>query len=189
MTRRAKQQRRTEPNESDILVLLPFDPENYGPEVAGILTSSGPRETLRDALLQADARALLPGARDPESALSGLFLYFDFLTEAHDLLHRFRTPDSDYWHAIMHRMEGDAYNAGYWFHRIGSHPLFPVLQREAAHAGYVQQGEWDPFAFIRFCETSERNNDDALAKRVQLIEWQLLFDYCAARVGDRVAAR
>jgi hypothetical protein len=190
--------------------VLPFDPHSFGPEVARILTADGagggtrpmdlyPRacasEAVRDKLLKSDAGALFPGARDPESALSGLFLYFSCLTEAHDLLHHFATLDGAYWHGIMHRMEGDAYNAGYWFRRIGAHPAFPRLQQEAAQLGYAHGGkpgrEWDPFAFIRFCEASQGTSDEDLAKRVQLAEWQVLFEYCAAPVSiaSRVAAR
>jgi len=176
------------------LVLLPFNPDTYGPRVADIfsLDHAGaglrpmdlcPRgctsEAVRELLLKADARSLFPGARDPESALSGLFLYFSCLTEAHELLHRFATVDGFYWHGIMHRMEGDTYNAGYWFRRVGRHPVYPALHREAARLGYAQGGEWDPFAFIEFCEASAQAKDDDLAKRVQLAEWQLLFDYCA----------
>jgi hypothetical protein len=116
-----------------------------------------------------------------------MFLYFGCLTEAHDLLHRFQTHDGAYWHGIMHRMEGDSYNAGYWFRRIGKHAIFPELHREAARLGYVQSGnEWDPFAFIRFFEG--KTNED-LAKRVQSAEWQLLFDYCVVPVTSRVATR
>ena len=133
-------------------------------------------EAVRDKLLKSDAGALFPGARDPESALSGLFLYFSCLTEAHDLLHHFATLDGAYWHGIMHRMEGDAFNACYWFRRIGRHPVFPALQQEAAKLGYAPGREWDPIAFTDFCQHG--NNED-LAKRIQLIEWQLLFDYCA----------
>ena len=136
---------------SDILVLLPFDPDTYGPRVAGIFSLDRPdaglrpmelypracaSETVRELLLKADARELFPGARDPESALSGLFLYFSCLTEAHELVHRFATADGSYWHGIMHRMEGDAYNAGYWFRRVGRHPVFPALHREAGELGY-----------------------------------------------------
>jgi len=188
---------------SDILVLLPFAPDTYGPRVADILAlaHSGPglrpmelfpracaSETVRDSLLKTDARELFPGARDPESALSGLFLYFSCLTEAHDLLHHFATVDGAYWHGIMHRMEGDAYNAEYWFRRVGSHPVFPSLYREASQLGYASGHQWDPFAFIRFCETSTQAGNDELARRVQLAEWQLLFDYCAT-ASSRVATR
>lgn len=180
------------------MVLLPFDPDTYGPRVAGIFAQDGgvpdlrPRgctsETVRELLLKADARDLFPDARDPESALSGLFLYFSCLTEAHELLHRFATVDGFYWHGIMHRMEGDAYNAGYWFRRVGRHPVYPALHREASQLGYAQGREWDPFAFIEFCEASARAGDGELAKRVQLAEWQLLFDYCATPTS-RVATR
>jgi hypothetical protein len=142
-------------------------------------------ETVRATLMDADARALFPGARDPESAMSGLFLYFSCLKEAHDLVHMFDTVDGAYWHGIMHRMEGDAGNAAYWFRHVGAHAVFPALSREAAELGFAKvssPGTWDPFAFIRFCETSVRTKDDDLARRVQLAEWQLLFDYCATPV-------
>jgi hypothetical protein len=155
-------------------------------------------EATRRLLVSADPHELFPGARDPESALSGLFLYFSCLKEAHDLLHLdLGSPDGGYWHAIMHRMEGDAFNADYWFRYIGRHPLFPALAREAAKIGYLPGADWDPFAFVRYCGASAKANDDDLARRVQLVEWQLLFDYCAAPsaaaagriMTSRVAAR
>jgi hypothetical protein len=177
--------------------MLPFDPDSYGPHVAAILTPEGggtrpmelfPRhcssETVRDLLLRADARELFPASRDPDAALSGLFLYFSCLKEAHDLIHRFASPDAAYWHGIMHRMEGDAYNAAYWFHRVPSHAVYPALAHEAAKLGYGSPDNWDPFAFIHFCEASARTGeanakDRELACWVQLAEWQLLFDFCA----------
>jgi len=183
-------------------MLLPFRPENYGPKVAAILALAGesatddgaagarpmdlfPRactsEAAREALMTSDARELFPHARDPESALAGLLLYFSCLNEAHELIHRFETSDGAYWHGIMHRMEGDAYNAGYWFRYVRSHPVFPALASEAAQLGYAPGPTWDPFAFIRFCKAATPGSaEDQLARRVQLAEWQLLFDYCAA---------
>ena len=168
---------------------------SYGAEVSRILELDGggarpmelfPRQCsssqARSRLLAASAQELFPGARDPESALSGLFLYFSCLTEAHDLLHTIPHVEGGYWHGIMHRMEGDAYNAGYWFRRIGRHPVFPAFQSEAAELGYMPGPAWDPFAFTGFCEAAARrpgSEDEALARRVQLAEWQLLFDYCA----------
>lgn len=151
-------------------------------------------ETARELLRKADALELFPGARDPQSALGGLFLYFSCLTEAHELAQSVETPEGSYWHGIMHRMEGDAFNAGYWFRRVGRHSVFPALHREAGLLGYTQGREWDPFSFIRFCEASAQANDDGLAKRVQLAEWQVLFDYCATPATSRpmtsgVAAR
>ncbi len=152
-------------------------------------------ESVREALLKADAQKLFPGARDAEAALSGLFLYFSCLKESHDLLHEFASVDGAYWHGIMHRMERDAYNAAYWFHRVPWHPVYPALAKAAAQLGYETATAWDPFAFIRYCEASARSGNDELAKRVQLAEWQLLMEYCAApvhsdvRAGEKAAAR
>jgi hypothetical protein len=183
-----------------IVIALPFHSDTYGAEVAKILSLDDARdgarptdlyphactsETARTILLKADAAQLFPGARDPESALSGLFLYFSCLKEAHELLHTFNGIDGAYWHGIMHRMEGDAFNAGYWFRRIGRHPVFPALQREAAQLGYAPGREWDPIAFTGFCE---RRTDEDVARRVQLVEWQLLFNYCASPVNQPAGA-
>jgi hypothetical protein len=181
--------------------LLPFHSDTYGPQVAEILArgeaGGGTRpmelfpkkcidEEVRDLLLKADARQLFPGARDPQAALSGLFLYFSCLKESHDLLHTFGGADGAYWHGIMHRMEGDAFNANYWFQRLPSHPVYPLVHREAAELGYPSGREWDPFAFVAYCDQPA---DEELARRVQLAEWQLLFHYCAAPASAGMAAR
>jgi len=117
---------------SDILVLLLFQSATYGPRVEEILSpddaAGGARpmelfpqkctnEAVRDELMKTDARNLFPGAPRPGIGDDGLFLYFSCLKEAHDLLHTFGSLDGAYWHGIMHRMEGDAYNADYWFRR------------------------------------------------------------------------
>jgi hypothetical protein len=194
---------------------LPFHTDSYGEKVAGILALDGggarpmelfPRgpapgdasEKARDLLRRAGAGELFPGARDPECALGALFLYFSYLDDAHNIFQTVPQAEGSYWHAIMHRMEGDAGNAGYWFHRVGRHPVFPALRSEAAQLGYspLEGRDWDPFAFIRFCGSARKPDETDLAKRVQLAEWQLLFDYCATpmhsaagKTETKVAAR
>lgn len=39
--------------------------------------------------------------------------------EAHDLAQRAGSRDGDWVHAYLHRKEGDAANAGYWYRRAG----------------------------------------------------------------------
>lgn len=140
-------------------------------------------ETVRAQLAKLLPGELFPSARDPQAAMSGLYLYFQCLDEAHQLVQASDTNDRTYWHAIMHRMEGDIGNSRYWFHHIPSHPVYPRLRREAELLGYLTPGSWDPSAFASFCERAPGTNDEDLAKRVQLAEWQLLFDCCAAPVA------
>jgi hypothetical protein len=181
-----------------MLETVDFNPEIYGGEVARILALDGkgtrqmplagsdcaPAEAFA-VLRKVRAQDLFPGARSPEGALSGLYLYFSCLEEGHKIAQDLDTQDGSLWHGIMHRREPDAGNAAYWFRRVGQHPIFPDLRDEARRLRFDTGKEWDPFEFIEFCEGArERTGSDEehIAMQVQLVEWQLLFDYCARAV-------
>ena len=144
-------------------------------------TCSSP-EALR-RLGQADARTLFAGARAPEAALAGLYLYFSCLNECHRIAQNLESREGSYWHAVMHRQEPDPGNSGYWFRRVGEHPIFPALRNSAEALGFsTGKRHWDPFDFIDFCEAARRrpgSEDERVAREVQREEWQLLFAYCA----------
>lgn len=126
-----------------------------------------------------------------EACFAGVWLYHDFLDESHRISQSISTPTGSYWHAILHRREPDSWNSKYWFGRVGRHPVFADL-REAARrlAAETQeipethflrdQREWNPFAFVDLCEASRlgRVPAESLCRRIQLLEWQLLFTYC-----------
>jgi hypothetical protein len=174
---------------------MPFLSTAYGSEVAALLALDGDGErpmplaggtcTSAEAarrLASAAPSALFPAARAPEAALAGLYLYFSCLDECHSLAQRIETPEGSFWHAILHRQEPDAANSAYWFRRVGSHPIFPELREAAARCGYPAGQAWDPFAFIDYCERARSGagpETGRIAMKVQLREWQLLFDWCA----------
>jgi len=138
------------------------------PLVRGGPASPALREQIRQAKL-------------PESARAGLLLHAGFWDEAHEIAQAIENPDGSYWHAIVHRQEPDAGNAGYWFRLVGSHPIFPALARGAAVIEPALGDRWDPFRFVDYCEKGAQQPGSDLERRaveIQQIEWELLFDYC-----------
>jgi hypothetical protein len=138
-------------------------------------------EEARATLNRWKAPDLFPKARSPEGAMAGLYLYFSCQAEAHAIAQDLNTTEGSFWHGIVHRQEPDAFNSGYWFRRVGKHPVFSALRDEARGLGYDSGQQWDPLAFIEYCEAARvrpGSKEEGLAMQVQLVEWQLLFDYC-----------
>jgi hypothetical protein len=167
-----------------------FRPEDYGPGVAGVLALAGggkrPMPLVKTACVSDGACEAVKGLESPaDSVRSGLYLYFGCWDAAHSAADSIENPDGYFWHAIVHRQEPDPGNAAYWFRKTGRHPVFPRLAAEinAADIGGYRAGlEWDPFAFIEFSESARRrpgSTEEQAAMQIQLVEWQLLFDYCA----------
>jgi hypothetical protein len=172
-----------------------FQPSGYGAEPARILSLDGDGARpmalapagcvsieAREELKRWTAQSLFPNAHSPEGALSGLYLYFSCLDEAHSIAQNLDSVDGSFWHGIMHRQEPDAGNSAYWFRRVGKHPIFPALCDEARRQRFETGKEWDPFEFIEFCESARLrpgSDEEGIAMQVQLVEWQLLFDHCA----------
>ncbi len=173
-----------------------FDPASYGPAVAALLTPprladlgpGAPNAAAKPLLSKFDPAADLGRpVRDRQMAracLAGLWLYHDFLDESHAISQDLPSAEGSFWHAILHRREPDAGNSKYWWRRVGAHPVFAELAQDAAALGYSGKGAgWDPFAFVDACEEHRDSGGAAeqVLKRVQVREWQLLFDWCYRR--------
>jgi hypothetical protein len=164
----------------DILEAVEFRPEDYGADIARILTLAGGGQRsmplVKAGTISPEACEAVNDLKSlPALVRSALYLYCGCWDAGHTTADSVDTPDGYFWHAIAHRQEPDPANAGYWFRKVGKHPIFPKLATEAAAAGYPATREWDPFAFIEFCQAG----NEQIARRVQLLEWQLLFDHCA----------
>ena len=112
-----------------------FDPLAYGEEIASLLALDGDGQRLmplvRAPASVAGTRERVKKAQLPPVVRAGLYVYFDDWAEAHETAQDIDTVDGSYWHAIVHRQEPDAGNAGYWFRQVGAHPIFPELRTRA----------------------------------------------------------
>ena len=172
-----------------LMNIFHFNPTSYGPVVASLLAESRlaalgpgiPDPDVRVELRRFDPQTDLgQPAIDRDAAracLAGLWLYFDDLDESHTISQDLNTQEGGFWHAIMHRREPDAWNSKYWWRQVGSHPVISQLISEAPALGYDYTSPKD---FVDFCERvrGTGSTDEDLAKRVQLLEWQLLFEHC-----------
>jgi hypothetical protein len=160
-----------------------FEAARYGDEVARILALDGDGGRLIPLTMgkvHAEAQRMIRAAKIPDLLRAGLFFYFNCWNDAHEIAQNIETADGSYWHALVHRQEPDASNAGYWFRRVGSHAIFPPL-RESAFANGINFGlKWDPLKFVEYCgKATKGSEEERKAQQVQLVEWQLLFDHCA----------
>ena len=176
--------------------------------VGNALDAGSPEASVRPRLADLRASDLAVGVRPNDLAmaqacLSGLWLRFDFLDESHQLSQEIETPTGSYWHAIMHRREGDYGNSKYWLRRAGHHPAMTALH-EAAQlewpSGEPKHGRqpaeirklldetvWDPNQFVDLCAAACGGRTDlaAACRTLQRLEWETLFDFCfTAAVGE-----
>ncbi len=148
-----------------------------------------------------------PAWRGGAPVRAGLLLWNDALGESHTLSQGMDTASGSYWHGIMHRREGDLDNAGYWFRRVGTHPVFAALYPAALarldgarRADLDRAGRWDPFRFLDWCGAAEEDDRAAAGaagaagagaaeplRRVQVAEIELLLAHGYV-TGERAGA-
>ncbi|MBI4600468.1 MAG: hypothetical protein HY721_00770 [Planctomycetes bacterium] len=161
----------------------------------GLTFGRPPRIAALDRLGDLSDAELLGGeVADPPMAAAvraGLLLCADRMEESHAVSQAIPTPEGSYWHGILHRREPDYSNAGYWFRRVGTHPLFEALARapeEGAGAGpafreATRGGTWDPFRFIELCASAARGGQGVSREELEALqarEIDLLLERCAS---------
>jgi hypothetical protein len=189
-----------------------FDPQAYGPIFAPLLETDRrrpldagrPNSEAKAALKKLSVDTAFSHARsqggntqaaNTEMAaccLAGVWLLHDYVDESHTVSQGIDTTSGSFWHAIMHRREGDFSNAKYWFRNVGQHPTFAALGERAHVAASLRDtdsslgetrlhgDDWDPLAFVDLCQAVARGQTAAreLCLDIQQAEWELLFDFC-----------
>jgi hypothetical protein len=184
----------------DVLSPLAIKIINANPRAyESLVVDSGTPAVARQMLAAVQPSQLLAHAADSPVAahamLAALWLWHDGLSECHKIVQQSSadmTSTFAFWHAIMHRREGDFPNSKHWYSRAASHPVLaiqvhltgsnpnPTLADNSILR--VIAGGWNPNALVDLVESVHRHPDDPrhiLAVRLQKLEWQLLFDYCA----------
>lgn len=142
--------------------------QNYGNGV--------PSFNLRDQIGALSLEELFPeGVSNQEfgrCCLSGLWILHNFLDDSHSISQGIHSGEGSFWHAIMHRWEGDFANSKYWYRQVGHHPVFQMVTEETAI-------KFDPDEFVDRCQQEIRQGklSDA-TRRIALQEWRSLFEFC-----------
>lgn len=161
---------------ADKLSQVARDVLEFGEESAfrQLVVSGGGTAATRARLTALSPADVLAGpAVSPEDAaalLAGLWLWHDFLDESHAISQGLHSATGSFWHAIMHRREGDFSNAKYWYARCRNHPAL----RD------------NPDALVDLVALVHRHPSDpryAAAIERQQIEWVALFDHCLLEAG------
>ena len=135
----------------------------------------------------------LSKSRNGELLRAGALWLHGFLDESHSIAQGIDSREGSYWHALMHRSEGDFSNSKYWYRRVGRHAIFPDLLRAARQlevsssstlAAFVHLADWDPFRLVDAMEQAARHEteDRALLQAIAREEYNLLMGYCLSEV-------
>lgn len=148
-----------------------------------------------------------PEADTSRLLVAALHLWNDNLEAAHEIVQFFeQQPTGCLLHAIVHRREGDYWNAKYWIGRAGAHPAYHALQArtsrlledrhaEAAESGrqlaeafrtMADQGEWNPYLFVETVAMQQsmarEETANELLETIQQLELMSVIRYLDGRL-------
>ena len=162
------------------------------------LDAGTPRDAVHAKLKSLTVESLFDprAVKDREVAaccVSGLWLWHNYLDESHKISQEIETSAGSAWHGIMHRREGDFWNANYWFARVNDEALFSGVAEEFTHLGFdvaalpprlsklVQARKWSASDFTNEVQAVlkvNRTDEVDAALRLATAEWRCLFRGC-----------
>jgi hypothetical protein len=121
-----------------------------------------------------------PALKDKPTLEAGLWLYVDDLKRSHEVSQKLHRPSGSFWHAIMHRREGDYSNSHHWYRKAGQHPVLHRIDSGGGGAGAgTAIGAYEPHAFIdRVERAAAQKSDSPDLVAMQRLEWVALFEWC-----------
>jgi hypothetical protein len=182
--------------------IIDTNPDAYGRLVAADATPSATQSLLGRVTPGQLFAAPIKSTGYASAALAGLWLWHDGLDESHGIVQKSpeeagassrqlqeMTETFAYWHAIMHRLEGDFSNSKYWLARCGRHPVFAVIANALPQTikgsdpelSRLSKDEWNPGELVDLAQELHNRPSDprhAAAVAIQRLEWNCLFGYC-----------
>jgi hypothetical protein len=175
-----------------IVKIMDANPHAY----EALVVAGGTPSLARELLDGIRPEQLLSGSAGSSGAgsalLAGLWLWHDGLEESHRISQSRSDSTGSFWHAIMHRREGDFSNSKYWYARAAGHPALatiagsvgPLVNRAPADKSLLRMvaSGWNPNAFVDFVESVSADEADArypIAVQLQQLEWRVLWEHCA----------
>jgi hypothetical protein len=122
-----------------------------------------------------------PALEGKDTIEAGLWLYVDELQRSHDVSQGLNRPSGSFWHAIMHRREGDFSNSHHWYRKAGQHPVVHRIDAGGGGAGAgTAIGSYECHAFVdRVERAASQQSDSPDLVAMQRLEWVALFEWCA----------
>jgi len=121
-----------------------------------------------------------PALKDKQTIAAGLWLYIDDLSRSHSISQGLNRPSGSFWHAIMHRREGDFSNSHHWYRKAGQHPVLKRIDSGGGGGGAgTAVGSYEPHAFVdRVERAAAQDSDSPDLVAMQRLEWVALFEWC-----------
>ena len=119
--------------------------------------------------------------------LAALMFAQDYIWEGHEIVQDYPELEASWWHAYMHRMEGDYGNSAYWYRRVGEPALYSDFFESVKSLGLDSEvssiqdsNKWDPFEFNGLINNYINSNAESL-KKVHDLEFNFLLERCLAK--------
>jgi len=169
---------------------------HYSPFVDAMIANSNLLKRLRPSEL-ADPDALIRLRETTDATLAegrsikneilfplvraALLYAADSLEESYGIASQIRDDTAVYWCGMIHRREGDFFNARSCFRRVGTHPVFSALHSTASEVSsdVAKQWDWDPYLFVGLCEQEKFGDNRRIPEllKLQRIEFETMLDY------------
>ena len=144
---------------------------------------------------ETEVKAHLINEKHAKLCLAGLQIASDCINHAHEIVQNGKSIEACYWHAFIHRQEGDYSNAAYWFRQTDYTALYTQLiskvQQYLESISPVselrplqQWTDWDSYALLDIYRKATKDGELTIQLReLRRVEWAIIMNSCLKKAG------